>query len=117
MENAWSQARFMKSPMWNKLVCSAHGLTCALGEKSSPPQEELRIYEEFDLCRFLRKEFVSPVQEFQCCHWSLDLTQGGKWGTALQEQHEPCYVVWATIPGISGNIWETPSLVSGGFLV
>lgn len=74
----------MKSPMWNKLFCSAHGLTCAVRQKSSAAQEESRIYEEFDLCGFLRKEFVSPVQEFQCCHWGLDLTQGGKWETALQ---------------------------------
>lgn len=71
--------------MCNKWLCSAHGLTCALGEKSSPLQKEPRIYEEFDFCGFLRKEFVSSVQEFQCCHSGLDLTQGRKWRTALQK--------------------------------
>lgn len=93
--------------MCNKWLCSAHGLTCALGEKSSPPQKEPGIYEEFELCGFLRKEFVSLVQEFQCCHWGLDLTQGGKWGTALQKHVNFFF--------FSGNIWETPSLVSESF--
>lgn len=116
--NAWSRARSVKFP------CGINGFVLHMGspvlweEKSSPPQEGPRIYEEFDLCLFLRKEFVSPVQEFQCCHQGLDLTRGGKWGIACQkEAHEPCDVVWATTSGISGNIWEIPSLVSGSFLV
>lgn len=87
----------MKSPKCNKWLCSAHGLTYALGEKSSTP-EEPGIYEEFQLCGFLRKEFVSPVQEFQCCHWGLDLTQGGKWGTALQKHVNFFFL------GISGKL-------------
>lgn len=97
----------MKSPMWNKSFCSAHGLTCAVRQKSSPAQEESRIYEEFDLCGFLRKEFVSPVQEFQCCHWGLDLTQGGKWETALQNRMSPvvlCGQQYLGNLGMSGKL-------------
>lgn len=86
-----------------------------MGEKSSPCQEEPRIYEELDLCWFLRKEFVSPVQEFQCCHWGLDLTQGGKWGTASQKHVSPVVLCGQQYLGYLGISRKFPPWFLGFF--